>query len=352
MRMNRRTFVALAATSTLAAPFVRPSWAATTVTLAGYGGVFRDNYQKSVIDPFQTANPDIAVEYYQMNNSAQNLGTLRGQQAAPQIDLSILDVTVAKIGTDEQIFAPVTASDVPAIADLYPQAVVKGVAGPGVTFDSVEIIYSPERIAKAPVSWAGLADPAYARQVAFAGVPGLEAIAMLFLMSGQKGGITDYKAAVDAGFTAMQKIAPNVLSWDPRPDAAGFVLSGAAGIGVTWNARGQSYLDQSGGKLKIADATEGTALQLNTINLVKGAPNREAALKFMQYALGAEAQKTFTEAMFYAPVNAKADISPAALARTVAAPERMSRVLNVDWITVAGIREGIIQDWRRRILAQ
>lgn len=56
--------------------------------------------------------------------------------------------------------------------------------------------------------------------------------------------------------------------------------------------------------------------------------------------------------MFYAPVNAKADIAPAALARTVAAPERMSRVLNVDWITVAGIREGIIQDWRRRILAQ
>lgn len=351
--MKRRAFLKSTAALALAAPFVgKASAAQAVVTLAGYGGIFRDKYQAAVIDPFQKANPDIRVEYYQMNNSAQNLGTLRGQKGAPQVDLSILDVTVAKGGTDEQIFKPVTASDVPAIADLYSQAVIKGVAGPAVTFDSLEIVYAPGRAPKKPTSWAGLADPAYARQIGVGGVPSLEAIAMMMILSGQKGTISDYDAAVETGFRAIEKIAPNVLTWDPRPDAAAFVLGGAASIGIIWNARAQAYVDQSGGKLAVADTSEGTTLQINAINLVNGAPQEQAALKFMNYALGAEAQKAFTEAMFYAPVNAKAKITPEALARTVAAPEKMARVISVDWIKVAGIREGIIQQWRRRIVAQ
>lgn len=337
----------------LAAPFVGTARAAqATITLAGYGGIFRDKYQSAVIDPFHKANPDIRVEYFQTNNSAQNLGTLRGQKAAPQVDLSILDVTVSKAGTDEQIFKPVTASDVPAIAELYPQAIIDGVAGIGVTFDSVEIVYLTDRAPKKPTSWADLSDPAYLRQIGVAGVPALEAIAMLLLLSGQKGAISDYDAAIDAGFTEMAKIAPNVLTWDPRPDAGAFVAGGAASVGVIWNARAQAYVDQTGGKLAVADASEGTTLQINTINLVNGAPQQQAALEFMNYALGIEAQKAFTEAMFYAPTNSKAQIRPDALARTVAAPEKMARVVSVDWIKIAGLRDGITQQWRRRVASK
>lgn len=72
----------------------------------------------------------------------------------------------------------------------------------------------------------------------------------------------------------------------------------------------------------------------------------------MNYALGQEAQKAFTEAMFYAPTNAKAQIKPEVLARTVAAPEKMARVVSVDWIKIAEIRDAITQQWRRRIAAQ
>ncbi|NKM65692.1 extracellular solute-binding protein [Rhizobium leguminosarum bv. viciae] len=353
MTMKRRTLLKSAGTLALAAPFISSARAAqAVVTLAGYGGLFRDRYQAAVLDPFQKANPDIRVEYYQVNNSAQNLGTLRGQKAAPQIDLSILDVTIAKGGTDEQIFKPVTAAQVPAIADLHPQAIIKGVAGPGVTFDSLEIVYAVDRVPKKPTSWAGLSDPVYLRQIGVGGVPSIESIGMMMLMSGQKGKISDYDAAVEAGFKAMEKIAPNVLTWDPRPDAGAFVLGGAASVGIIWNARAQSYVDQSGGKLAVADASEGTTLQINAINLVNGAPQEEAALKFMNYALGQEAQKAFTEAMFYAPTNAKAQIKPEVLARTVAAPEKMARVVSVDWIKIAGIRDAITQQWRRRIAAQ
>ncbi|UXR92859.1 extracellular solute-binding protein [Agrobacterium tumefaciens] len=349
--MKRRTFLQSTAAIALAAPFVsKASAAQATVTLASYGGVVQQKYQSAVIEPFQKANPDIKVEYYQMNNSAQNLGTLRGQKSAPQVDLSILDVTVAKGGTDEGIFKPVTASEVPNIADLYPQAIFEGVAGVGVMFDSLPLVYAPDRAPKKPASWMDLAGPEFRRQFVIGGVPSLDALALLFILSGQKPEITDYAGAVEAGMAAWEKIAPNVLTWDPRPDAAALVIGKGASVGASWNARAQAHIDAAPGKLVAVVPAEGTALQINVINLVNGAPNEKAALQFMNYALGAEAQKAFTEAMYYAPTNKNAKISPEALSRTVAS--QMEKVVSVDWIKVAGMRDGIIKQWQSKVLKQ
>lgn len=351
--MDRRTVLKTAGTFALAMPFIRNAHAAqTTVTVAAWGGIFRDKYQAAVIGPFQKANPDIRIEYFQVNNSAQNLGTIRGQKAAPQIDISMLDVVVAKAGTDEQLFKPLTAELVPSIGDLFPHAIVPGVAGPAITFDSLECVYATDRVPKKPMSWADLADPAFARQIVMAGIPNIDALTLIMLLSGQKDRISDYDAAIEDGFKAMEKIAPNVLNWDPRPDPAAFVLGGAASVGLIWNARAQSYVDQSDGKLAVADMAEGSTLQMNAINLVNGAPQEQAALQFINYALGRDAQKAFTESMFYAPTNMRAQIDPGALSRTVAAPDKMARVILIDWLKIAELRETMVQKWRRTIAAR
>ena len=72
-----------------------------TVTLMAYSGIFQERYTKAVVEPFMKANPDIKVEFFGMPNSAQMLGTLRAQKAAPQADVVIMDVSVSKAGTDE-----------------------------------------------------------------------------------------------------------------------------------------------------------------------------------------------------------------------------------------------------------
>ena len=51
----------------------------------------------------------------------------------------------------------------------------------------------------------------------------------------------------------------------------------------------------------------------------------------MRYALSPEAQKAFTERMFYGPTNTKAEIRPDIAARTSAGPENKPRVIPVDW---------------------
>ena len=89
----------------------------------------------------------------------------------------------------------------------------------------------------------------------------------------------------------------------PRPNVYPHVISGAGNIGLGWNARSQFYTDDSKGKLKALLPKEGSCFQLNVINLVAKSPNTAAAEVFINYALGTEAQKAFTETMFYAPSN-------------------------------------------------
>ncbi len=346
MNLSRRRALAASAAS-LAMPFVARAQQAS-ITLAAYTGIFQENYEPAVVEPFRRAHPDIKVTYYSMGNSAQALGQLRAQKANPQVDVVMMDVSVAKAASDEGLFEPVTEAQMPVLKELSPRAFTKGVHAPAVTFDNLVLLYSPERVKPAPHSWKVFWDPKYKEQIALNGVPDIVGLGFLMMANKTFGG-DDYHN-LEKGFEAVAKMAPNVLSWDPKPDAYTFITNGTASLGVGWNARGQLYSARSGGKLAAILPDEGSLFQINVLGLVKGAKQPDAARAFMAHALSAEAQAAFTERMFYAPVNTKAKVSDAALAKTAASPARMEKMLNVDWLEVAKFRESVTQQWRRRVL--
>jgi len=320
-----------------------------TVTLAAYSGIFQDHYTRAVVEPFMKAHPNIKVQFYGMPNSAQMLGTLRAQKAAPQIDVMIMDVSVAKAATDEGLFDKVDESVSKHVADLYPTARVPGVGGVAVTFDNLVLLYNKDQVKTAPTSWSALWDKQYAGKVTIPAVPDIQGTTLTIIADKMAGG-QDYKKSVDAGIKKLGELAPNVQTWDPKPDVYTPIANGQAALGIGWNARAQVYADASGGKLGVVLPEEGSGFQINTINLVKNAPASDAAKTFIDYALKPETQAAFTEAMFYAPTNAKAQekISKEALSRTAAGS--MERMIDIDWIAVAGIRDQITEQWRRRVI--
>ena len=347
--ITRRTLLAATAGGALAMPYVARAQQAS-ITLAAYSGIFQDNYEPAVVEPFRRANPGIKVTYFSMGNSAQALGQLRAQKANPQVELVMMDVSVAKAASDEGLFEAVDKTSVPALADLSPRAFTPGVLAPAVTFDNLVLLYSPERVKPAPTSWKVMWDPKYKDQIAINGVPDIVGLGFLMMANKTFGG-TDYRQ-LDKGFEAVANMAPNVLSWDPKPDAYTFITNGTASLGVGWNARGQLYSARSEGRLAAVLPDEGSLFQINVLGLVKGAKQPDAARAFMNHALGAEAQAAFTERMFYAPTNLKAKVSADALAKTAASPARMAQMLDVDWLEVAKFRETVTEQWRRRVLTR
>lgn len=324
-----------------------PAFAEETLTLLGYSGLFQQRYTKAVIEPFMAKYPDIKVEYFPQQGSAAMLGSLRAQKASPQSDVVLMDVSVAKTGTDEGLFDKIDETVTKNVADLYPNARFDGVAGVGVTFDNLVLLYNTDAIKTAPDSWNALKDKSLKGKVAMLSAPDIVGIGTTIIMNHINGG-TDFIKNIDAGIKAMAEVAPNIQTWEPKPEVYPTVVNGQVSLGVGWNARGQANADGSNGKMKVVLPKEGTILQINTINLVKGAPSAETARKFVDYALSPEAQAAFTAAMYYAPTNSKAVVPPEIATRTVVGS--MDKVIPVDWIGLSKVRDQISQDWRRKVI--
>lgn len=349
--LTRRKALVLGAAS-VAMPWVSRAQAQERkITLAAYSGIFEDIYKRTVVEPFMKANPGIRVNYVGAPTSAQNLGTLRAQKAAPQIDICIMDVVVAKAGGDENIYKKVTAEQLPVMKQLTPAALIEGVPGPAVTFDTVVLMYAPGKFPTPPTSWKELWNKKHAGRIAIDAPPNLLGLALTLIANKMAGG-GDYRQSVAKGIELLGEMAPLVQTWDPKPDAYSAVVNGVVDLSIGYNARTQTFAKQTPDRIAAAMPEEGSVSQINTINLVNGSGQTEAALQFMSYALSAETQAAFTEALYYAPSNKEAPISEDARQRTAATPERMAKIMDVDWIEVAKIRDGITEQWRRNVTSR
>ena len=191
-----------------------------------YSGLFQERYTKAVVEPFMKANPDIKVEYFALPNSAQMLGSLRAQKAAPQADVVIMDVSVSKAGDRRGLFTKIDEKNVPAVAELYPTARIADIAGVAVTFDNLVMIYNSDVIKEPPKSWFELADKKYAGKVTFNGMPDIQGLSLVLILDKARGG-TELPQERRQGHRGVGEIAPNVLTWEPKPESYQVIIQGA-----------------------------------------------------------------------------------------------------------------------------
>ncbi len=347
---NRRRILAGAA-ATIAAPSVlRAQGLSGTITLMSYAGIFQDNYTKAVVEPFLKANPGVKVNYAPGGTSAQMLGTIRAQKADPQVDVVIFDVTTSGIGNIEGLFSRMSPEEVPSLNDLDPQARAAG----GRLRPGRDLRPSGAGLRQAePESALGQALRSLASGAQGAGgarcAPNIQGLALTAMVAKMEGG--DHTKSIDPAIRKLKDLAPSVQTWEPNPDGYTLILNGVVRVATGWNARAQLYSDETKGRLGVLLPPEGSVFQINTINVTEGSKNKAAAIAFANYALSREAQKAFTERMFYAPTNIKAEIAPAALARTASSPENRARMIPVDWTEIAKVRDQWNNRWRREIIA-
>lgn len=318
------------------------------VTLMAYTGIFQDRYTKAVIKPFEKKYPNIDVTYQASANSAKTLATIRGQRSNPSVDVAIMDISVSDTGNNEGALAPLDPKRVPNLKDIVDRGKVPGHYGPAVTFDNLVLLHNTKAVKSAPKSWAALWNKKYSGKIALPAAPDIQGLALTMITDKLEG--ASYKQTIKPAIQRLSTLAPRVQTWDPNPDSYTMVINGSADVSIGWNARGQTYHDQSNGKLGVVIPKEGSVFQINTINLVKNSPNSKAAQTFINYALSPTAQAAFTNSMFYAPTNAKTKVSKEALQRTATSPERQKKMIDVDWEWVAKHSDSWTRTWKRKII--
>lgn len=342
----------LALAALLAAAVAAPAAAqpAGGMTLMAYPGIFEENYVAAVVEPFRRRFPAVTVTYFGGGTSAQMLGILRSQRSSPQTDVVIMDTTTAAIACREGLVERLSAAELPVLAELVPEArAAGGECGPAVTFDHFVIVYDTTKVNPPPTSLKALWDERWRGRLAISAPPNILGLVLTVLVERMQGG--DYRQGVDRAIARLRELAPLVQTFNPTPDGYSLILNDQVTFATGWNARSQLYHDQSNGRIGVMLPEEGTAFQINTINVVRGGPNRAAAIAFLAYALSAEAQTAFTERMFYGPTNATATPRPEALARTAVDPRFRERVVPLDWNDIVQVRDAWNNRWRREVIA-
>lgn len=333
---------------TLAALLAAGGAQAQEINVIGFSGVFADNYQKFIIEPFEAAHPGITVNYQPSRNSAETLALLMRQARNPTIDVALIDVSVAIKANESDLFAQLDEGAVPNLADQPDWARIDDDRTIAFSQDNLTILYNTQTVAEPPTSWGDLADPKYKGRIA-AKLGDTRGVTMLPILTRMAGG--DYKESIDPGIEAMKAFAPNVLTWEPAPDCYAVVQSGEVDLSICWNGRSQFLHDTQGGIIGVSAPVEGSIGQTNTINLIEGSANAEAAQAFIDYALSAEAQTVFAEQSFYGPVNTKVELSPEVATRIYGSPEAQAAQMTLDWPWVADVYAQWIQRINREVIA-
>lgn len=318
-----------------------------TLNIIGYAGIWKDAYQKAVLTPFSKKYPDIKVNYVEKRSSADMLASLRAEQSRPNTDLAIMDKGVAISGNKQNVFAKITAADVPNLATINKQFQNTGGYGPVIMADAVALLYDKQVFKEPPTSWTVLWDPAYKQKVAVMAPPstlGLNFEAIVATMEGE-----DFTKSTTKAVAKLKELAPNVQSWMPTPDEYQAVITNQVALSIGQNARGQYYADRSNGRLGVTFPTEGTVYQINTINLLNKAPNPAAAKTFINYALTPEAQSAFAGELFYAPSVDNVQLPEAVKSRVVPTDGSL-KVIQIDLEWFAGVQPDWTNEWKREII--
>jgi len=321
------------------------------IILMGYSALFQDNYVKAVVEPFEQENPDIKVTYYGIQNAANALATLRTQKDAPQTDVVLFDLSIAKTASDEGLLAELDEVQVPNLADIGTVGSGLGKYGPPVTYDTFALLYNGETFPQAPASWEVLWDESQKGKIIVpsAGV-GIQAI-LLTIVANRLAGEEDYNNSIQPGIDKLVKMAPLVQTWEPKPDAYTLVANNIGTLSTGWNARAQFYDDETDGAVKSATPQEGYAVQVNVISAVAGSRKQEAAQRFINYALSPEPQSRLAGLMYYAPTNTKAEVAPEVAARIpYLSDTTREKLIDVDWIAIAEVRNQIVEAWKRQVV--
>jgi putative spermidine/putrescine transport system substrate-binding protein len=347
--MIRHLTIGLLAVSALAAPaWAQDAEITGTVNVIGFSGVFAENYEAFVISAFEEQYPGIDVVYQPSRNSAETLALLTLQRDNPAIDVALLDVAVGIRAAQEGITAPLDPAIVTNLEQTPDWARIEGDRSIAFSQDNLAILYNTQTVSEPPTSWTDLADPRYEGRIAarLADTRGVILIPILNSIAG-----ADYKETIDPAIEAMNQFAPNVLTWDPAPDCYAVVQSGEVDLSICWNGRAQYLHDTQDGVIGIAAPLEGSIGQTNTINLVEGSANAEAAQLFIDYALSAEAQATFAERSFYGPVNSQVELTPEVAQRIYGSPEAQAAQMTLDWEFIATVYSDWIQRINREVIA-
>ncbi|RQO81538.1 ABC transporter substrate-binding protein [Acidovorax sp. FJL06] len=298
--MKNKSLIACAA---LSACLALPSLAQQPqITVVNFGGANANAQKKAFYEPYEKAgNKVVAVEY----NGEQ--AKIKAMVEAKKVTWDVVEVESpdAARGCDEGLFEKLDYSKIVPQADLLPAAVSD--CAVGIFVWSTVMAYNGDKLKTAPTGWADFWDTKK--------IPGKRGmrkgarynLEFALLADGVKPAdvykVLATKDGADRAFKKLTELKPHIQWWEAGAQAPQFLVAGDVALTTVYNGRIDAA-NREGRNLKIY--WPGGIYDLDYWVIPKGAPNKDAALKFIAFGMQADNQSVYAQNIAYGPANTKA----------------------------------------------
>ncbi len=346
--MTRRGILgSAAALSAAAAMAPRPARADTELIVTVPGGSLEDGWRKSVIAPFEAANPGAKVKIVE-GLTFQNVALMRAQKDAVNVDVLMMDDVAASQAAAEGLTQQLTTETVPNLAGLFPEFRVAGDLYTKIYWVPAVITYNTDTVKPPPQAWADLWQARFKGRL---GIPNLDTSTglLFFLMVNKiKGGTIEN---VDPAFAALKALKADVTAFPTQHAQEAQLFSQGDIVVAPWVPDRTRSLAQTGQPVAWVLPKEGSVMAEGTLAIAKGTKKLDLALKYVNFAISGEAQAATSRYANLPPVSAKAILDPETKAAIPNGPDILKIVGRPDWNLVNQHRAAWIDRWNREIVS-
>ena len=269
----------------------------STLTFVSWGGSYQDAQEKTMTNPFAQAE---GVKIQQ--DGPTDYAKLKTMVQADQVSWDVVDMDpYFAIQQCDKMLQPIDTSVVD--TSKMPKELVSKCAVPSMQY-SVALYYNKDKYGDdPPTGWADFFDPAK--------FPGKRAV-----FNDSQGGALEaalladgvapddlYPIDYDRAYKKLDVIKEDLIFWDEGAQSQQMIETGEADMVMAWLGRGYTAIKNGANYAPVWNQAQ---YAFDVFTVPKGTKNTAAAMKFISYATGAEAQTKLAETLPYAPINSDA----------------------------------------------
>ena len=306
-----------------------PALAQQQLTVVNFGGANANAQKKAYYEPFEkaTGTKVMAVEY----NGEQ--AKIKAMVETKKVTWDVVEVESpdAARGCDEGLFEKMDYARLGGKEAFLPAAVTE--CGVGVFVWSTVMAWNADKLKEGPRTWADFWDVKK--------IPGKRGmrkgarynLEFALMADGVKPAdvykVLATKDGAERAFKKLSELKPHIQWWEAGAQPPQFLVAGDVAASTVFNGRIDAA-NREGKNLKIG--WTGGIYDLDYWVIPKGAPNKEASMKFIAFASTADAQAEYAKHIAYGPTNNKAlaKLDAAVLANLPTSPANAQQALQLD----------------------
>lgn len=318
-----------------------------TLKINSFGGTFQEAVDQVVASGFESkygATVSITTAI-----STEALTQLKSSpENNPALDVAYMDLAPIYQARAAGLLQPMDESKIPSLKDIHPVAADPERYWVAELVSMTGIAYNTEKVKNPPTSWNDLWDPQYEGRVAISDVAGTAGYQFLVQTARLNGGS---ETDIDPGFTALQKLKPNLAAIYKTPDEMSRLLSsGEAWLGP-WYADRLSSLKRDGAPVAFVTPEEGAIAVLSAMCIPKGTKVLDLAHDYIDYQLSPAVNKEFITTIAEGPTNSKVKLDKAFLDENYIpyGPEAIGNLVSLDNEAISKSLSDWITRWQSEV---